>query len=132
MRRIAGAWILFLLLALPGLVDNTVRTGIRWRDGDRQDVPAVSEFSGLIVPPVSQELPPAFISHPLFFFSTAPPESLALLPGIGPVLAARICDARGGKRPFKIWDDLLRVRGIGEKSVARFKRLALLDTPTGP
>lgn len=132
MKRIAGEWMLFLLLALPGLIENTIRTGFRWRDGDRQVVPVVYEFSGTNVLPVSQELPPAFISRPLFFFSTAPPESLALLPGVGPVLAARIREARGGKRPFKDWDDLLRVRGIGEKSVARFKRLARRDTPTEP
>jgi hypothetical protein len=74
--------------------------------------------------PVSDKLPSRFLQHPLEFFSTAPPESLVLLPGIGPVLAARICDARGGKRLFTTWDDLLQVRGIGQKTISKFRRLA--------
>ena len=124
MRRIFGAWVLFGLIALPGLIDDaveliTVRTLI-----DRQDVPGVNEFPPDKAASVSQQLPPRFLSNPLDFFSTAPPESLALLPGVGPVLAARIRDGRGGKRPFKNWDDLLQVKGIGKKTVAKFKRLA--------
>jgi hypothetical protein len=129
MKRIAGAWLLFCLIALPRLVDTTVRLLDR---GDyfvcasqhRQDVPRANDLPIEKTASVSQELPSQFLKQPLEFFSTAPPESLALLPGVGPVLAARICDARGDKRLFSTWDDLLRVKGIGDKTVSNFQRLA--------
>jgi predicted flap endonuclease-1-like 5' DNA nuclease len=129
MRRIFGAWLLFCLVALPQLTHDAVRLFVSTRAAvdDRQDVPGANDLPGEKTPPVSQELPPRFLEEPLVFFSTAPPESLALLPGIGPVLAARIRDARGGKRFFKTWNDLRRVKGIGEKTVSRFKRLADLE-----
>lgn len=124
MRRVVGAWLLFCLIGLPGVVGDAVHLGRAWLQTTRQDVPIVNDFPSGKTASVSQQLPPRFLEEPLVFFSTAPPESLALLPGIGPVLAARIRDCRGGKRPFEDWDDLLRVKGIGEKTVARFKRLA--------
>jgi competence protein ComEA len=127
MRRVAGAWVLFVLIALPGLIDDAVDVSLDGLQSDRQDVPGADDFSPANPPSISQELPPRFLHEPLVFFSTAPPESLALLPGVGPVLAARIRDVRGGKRPFKDWDDLLQVKGIGEKTVARFRRLAEAD-----
>lgn len=127
MRRVVGAWLLFCLIGLPGVVGDAVYLCRGWLQTTRQVVPLVNDFPAGKTASVSHKLPPRFLEEPLAFFSTAPPESLALLPGIGPVLAARIRDCRGGKRPFKDWDDLLRVKGIGEKTVARFKRLARDD-----
>lgn len=124
MRRVVGAWLLFCLIALPGMIHDAVELAVNRLPADRQDVPGVNVFPVEKSASVSQQLPPRFLSEPLVFFSTAPPESLALLPGVGPVLAARIRDVRGGKRPFKDWEDLLRVKGIGKKTVARFRRLA--------
>jgi hypothetical protein len=126
-RRIVGAWVLFALVGSPGLIDDVIELTSERSALDRQDVPGVNDFPLEKTASVSQQLPPRFLADPLNFFSTAPPESLALLPGIGPVLAARIRDGRGGKRPFNNWDDLLRVKGIGKKTVARFKRLAGSD-----
>ena len=124
MRRVVGAWLLFCLIALPGLIHDAF--DLLWgpRPVTRQDVPGVNVFPVEKTASVSQELPPRFLSEPLVFFSTAPPESLELLPGIGPVLAARIRDVRGGKRPFRQWEDLLQVKGIGKQTVAKFRRLA--------
>ncbi|UCH82909.1 MAG: helix-hairpin-helix domain-containing protein [Candidatus Latescibacterota bacterium] len=69
--------------------------------------------------------PPAgYIANPLEFLSLAPIDSLVLLPGIGPVIAERIANARTGKRLFTRWEDLLTVRGIGPKKLDRLKRLA--------
>lgn len=134
MRRIAGAWLLFCLIALPGFLDTATRLVTASRTGKattayRQDMPRANELPTGKSPSVSKELPPRFLQQPLVFFSTAPPESLALLPGIGPVLAARVCDARGGKRLFNSWDDLLGVKGIGDKTVTRLKRLAESQRP---
>ncbi len=44
--------------------------------------------------------------------NTAPVDSLELLPGIGPVKAARIVAFRDNE-PFKTIEDLTRVKGIG-------------------
>jgi DNA uptake protein ComE-like DNA-binding protein len=68
--------------------------------------------------------PASFRDAPLTFLSTAPQDSLVQLPGIGPVLAARIVNARAGKRLFTTWDELLSVPGIGPKTLSRLRRLA--------
>jgi hypothetical protein len=68
-------------------------------------------------------IPLEFKNNPLHFLSTAPVDSLVLLPGIGPVLAERIAGVRTGKRSFTKWDDLLAVKGIGPKTLDRLKKL---------
>ena len=72
----------------------------------------------------SQQVPQCFFDDPLLFFSNAGPESLAALPGIGPVIAERIAKAASGKRPFRQWEDLLSVKGIGPKKLEKLKRFA--------
>jgi competence protein ComEA len=69
--------------------------------------------------------PPSFASSPLAFLSRAPADSLDLLPGIGPVLAARIVDARRSRGSFSTWNDVLAVKGIGPRMVARWQSLSL-------
>jgi hypothetical protein len=135
MRRLMGAWLLFLLVLATksGLLVRGFRG-----DSSPQTLEAVFSSPARIPENGSASdsqsfanapstLPTWYCSDPLFFFSTAPRDSLILLPGIGPVLADRIIDARGGKRLFKSWDDLLRVKGIGAKTVEKFKRLADAD-----
>jgi competence protein ComEA len=62
--------------------------------------------------------------NPFDFLSNAPVDSLVLLPGVGPVIAERIANARTGKRSFTRWEDLLAIRGIGQKKLDRLRRLA--------
>lgn len=50
---------------------------------------------------------------------------LAQLPEVGEVLARRIVEHRGLKGPFQTSDDLLRVNGIGEKTLGRFRNYLL-------
>lgn len=80
---------------------------------------APAHAPGTIRPP--RTLPATFRTEPLVFLSTAPAESLDLLPGVGPVLAARIVDARRARGPFASWDDVLAVKGIGPRTVARWQ-----------
>ena len=53
--------------------------------------------------------------------NTATSEQLQLLPGVGPALAERIIEFREANGPFKKVDELVAVRGIGDKSLARLK-----------
>lgn len=61
--------------------------------------------------------------------NTATAQQLALLPHVGPSLAGRIVQFRKDNGPFKSVDELVAVRGIGEKSFARLKPYL---TTTGP
>lgn len=128
MRKIAGALILFL-------------TAVSFRAGELSRALMPAEMSSFVTADSTAEsaanapkprrnsghpkkVPPDYRKNPLLFFSTAPKDSLVLLPGIGPVIAERIVNARSGKRSFTRWDDLLAVKGIGPKTVERLKKLS--------
>ncbi|HEY7289055.1 MAG TPA: helix-hairpin-helix domain-containing protein [Vicinamibacterales bacterium] len=51
------------------------------------------------------------------------------LPGIGPKLAARIIEYRQKNGPFKKVEDLMNVRGLGEKNFLKLKAQLTLGAP---
>jgi comEA protein len=53
--------------------------------------------------------------------NTATVQELQLLPRIGPAVAARVVEFRTTNGPFKAVEDLMRVRGIGEKALELLK-----------
>ncbi len=59
-------------------------------------------------------------------------DSLQLLPGVGPVLAARIDEARRQGTIFRNPSDLLEIRGIGPAAMARLMPLVRFAEPTRP
>ena len=66
--------------------------------------------------------------------NAAAPAELAVLRGVGPVLAGRIAADRAARGPFRHGVDLLAVRGVGPKTLDRLTphlRFPLDDVPAG-
>lgn len=59
----------------------------------------------------------------------APQDSLQILPGVGPVLAARIAETRAAGTVFRRPEDLLAVKGIGPVAMARLAPLLQFAAP---
>jgi competence protein ComEA len=57
-------------------------------------------------------------------------EQLQLLPRVGPAVAQRIVEYRKANGDFKSVDDLMLVRGIGERSFANLKPYLALSGDT--
>lgn len=73
--------------------------------------------------PPGDEVPTASQSSPLLDLNRADTTALEALPGIGPVLAQRIVEFRMRHGPFTQVDDLLKVQGIGPKTLERLRPL---------
>lgn len=61
--------------------------------------------------------------------STASLSALRTLPGVGPVLAARIIEDRTRNGPYRTPRDLLRVKGIGEGTLERIRGSLVFPGP---
>ena len=55
-------------------------------------------------------------------------SQLNSLPGIGPVIAERILELRQKSGPFKRIEDLMNIRGIGEKKFLKLKDLITIKS----
>lgn len=74
---------------------------------------------------------PAFTEDGRVILNVAGADALRRLPGIGPKRAESILQLRAKLKRFKRSTDLLRVRGIGPKSLARMQSHFVLDPPVG-
>lgn len=61
--------------------------------------------------------------------NTAPATDLERLPGIGAKTAARIVDYRQKNGPFKKIEELMNVRGVGEKDFLKLKANITVAAP---
>jgi competence protein ComEA len=64
--------------------------------------------------------------------NVASEEELMKLPGIGPSRARAILALRQRLAKFRAVEDLLRVKGIGRKTLRRLKPNVVLDRPVAP
>ena len=71
----------------------------------------------------SPEAPSAAKSGPAqpIDINSASVEQLTAVPGIGPSLAQRIVEFRKKEGPFQRVEDLLKIRGIGERSLEKIR-----------
>lgn len=63
--------------------------------------------------------------------NTATASELEKLPGVGPATALRIVEFRTKNGAFKKVEDLMNVRGIGEKTFLTLKPLVVVAPPKG-
>ena len=61
--------------------------------------------------------------------NAATSEELQQLPGVGPVIAQRILDYRKKSGPFRNVDELMAVRGISDKRLAKIKPYVFVKNP---
>jgi competence protein ComEA len=80
-------------------------------------------------PPAARSAPAA---GPAVNVNTAGVQELTTLPGIGPALAGRIVEHRKQNGPFRRTEDLLAVRGVGPKLLAKIKDRLTFDAPAAP
>lgn len=59
-------------------------------------------------------------------------EELDTLPGVGPAIARRIVAFREKNGAFKRIEDLMNVRGIGEKTFLRLRDRIMVKPPSSP
>ncbi len=62
--------------------------------------------------------------------NTATVDQLQLLPRVGPSIAERIVEFREANGPFASVDELVAVRGIGERSLERMRPYLAVDGDT--
>jgi len=84
----------------------------------------------------TESTPPAVRTAPLpgpaVNVNTAGVQELMTLPGVGPALAGRIVEQRKQSGPFRRPEDLLAVRGVGPKLLAKIKDRLTFDAPAAP
>jgi comEA protein len=81
--------------------------------------------------PTRQTPKPAPSDAPALNLNSATAAELEKLPGVGPATAARIVEYRTKNGAFKKVEDLMNVRGIGEKTFLSLKPLITVAPPKG-
>lgn len=81
--------------------------------------------------PTRQAPKPIPADVPAINLNSATAAELEKLPGVGPATAARIVEYRQKNGAFKKIEDLMNVRGVGEKTFLTLKPLITVAPPKG-
>ena len=111
--------------AAGGFLANAEQTAVNLAaplaDGDRIEIP-------FLLAGVPQTSPPVSVPQGgVLDLNTATREQLDGLPGIGPELAGRIVEYRRRNGPFREFEDLQMVEGIGAKRLSDIRGLATVQ-----
>ena len=79
----------------------------------------------------SRSKPPAASASAPVNLNTASVSEIATLPGVGPKAAERIVEYRQKNGGFKKIEELMNVKGIGEKSFLKLKPLITVTEKAG-
>src|SRR5439155_11960509 len=92
---------------------------------------AIDPPPALLSVPVDGSIEPsrALLDDGRLVLNAATEDDLIRLPGIGPVRARAILALRLRLAKFRAVEDLLRVKGIGRKTLKRIKAGVVLDRP---
>ncbi|NKB87960.1 MAG: hypothetical protein GKS06_07050 [Acidobacteria bacterium] len=98
---------------------------------------AATMMLGAIAPGASAPSPPAaFVQQEIpatpIDLNQASLETLQEVPGIGPAMAERILEWRRENGPFEKVEDLLNIRGIGEKTLEKLRPHVKVDDGSAP
>ena len=99
-----------------GELANTGTWTLRWENDQLQFIAGEQKE----LPTLRESDPPPPVVTPIFFqripINHAPQELLVTISGIGPVLAQRIISERNRTGHYSSYEDLKKIRGIGEKT----------------
>lgn len=85
---------------------------------------ALAMSTGVVSAAQKREAPAAKVN-----INTATVEQLSELPGVGEKLAARIVEHRQKQGPFKSTQELMNVKGIGEKNLQKLQPYLTVTDP---
>ena len=92
-------------------------------------LPALAATIQSQTPVAAASAPPSAPSKPLINLNAATIDQLETLPGIGRKTAERIIEYRTKSGSFKRIEELMNVKGIGEKSFLKLKPLIVVPPP---
>ncbi len=113
--------------------------GVRTDPSKRSTVVTASSQGGALTPSTTS-LPTTTRAHPVpprtgeakLDLNRATAQELQELPGIGPVLARRIVEHRTNNGFYHSIQELLEVKGIGQKRMARMRPMVLVSKTPAP
>jgi len=86
---------------------------------------------GLVLQPLFSLQAGSKSADPKVNINTAASEELQKLPRVGPAVAQRILDYRKENGNFKRIEDIMKVRGIGEKVFGQIRELITVGAEAG-
>ena len=92
-------------------------------------LPSLAAATQSQTPIAAASVPPVVPSKPQINLNTATIDQLETLPGIGRKTAERIIEHRTKIGSFKRIEELMNVKGIGEKSFLKLKPLVVVPPP---